>query len=292
MANEAVVSKSRFPLSFVMKLDAFLKPWLAVVVAVSLTLVSCNSTKDVVYFQDLPLEQEQAIVNLNQVKIQPGDQISIVVSCKDPEVAMIFNLVQVNNRLGQNTGTKGSVSTDSSNGVSYYLVNSFGDIDFPILGEIHVAGLTREEVQRKIKKLIVDGGYINEPIVTVNFVNLHFSMIGQVSSPGKYAITDDKINLVEAFAMAGDLDITGLRNRVFVIREQDGKRTAYRVDMRSPDVFKSPVYYLQQNDIVYVEPNNMKAGQASVNQNVFKSATFWMSLASFATSMILLIKNW
>ncbi len=255
-----------------------------------LMLSSCNSTKKIVYLQDKQLNVPENITNFNTIKIQPGDEISIVVSCKDPESAMLFNLLQVNNRIGQTSSSATGGSSSNANGqVSTYRVNTFGDIEFPILGTIHVAGLTREELSEKIKKLIIEGGYINQPIVTVNFVNLHFSMVGDISSPGVYSISEDKVNLLEAIAMAGDLNITGRRDAIYVIREENGKRTTYPVDLRSESLYNSPVFYLQQNDIVYVEPNNVKAGQSSVNENNFKSVTFWMSFASFAMAIAIFV---
>lgn len=263
---------------------------LLLLVIAALAVSSCNSTKEVVYLQDKVLNTPETISNLNTIKIQPGDQISIVVSCKDPETAMVFNLITVNNQLSGSSMSGGGQRSGSSNGqVSNYRVNSVGDIDFPVLGPIHIAGLTREEVSDKIKSLIVGGGYIKDPIVTVNFVNLHFSIIGDVSSPGMYSISEDKVSIIEALAMAGDLSITGRRDQIFVIREVDGQRTIYPMDLRSQNVFDSPAYYLQQNDVVYVEPNNVKSGQSTVNENMFKSVSFWMSFASFAMAVVLFV---
>lgn len=168
-------------------------------------------------------------------------------------------------------------------------MDSQGNIDFPVLGELHVAGMTRKEVSTMIKDRLVSEDLVKDPIVTVEFLNLHFTAIGDIGAPGQYSIGNDQINLFEAIAMAGDLNITGKRDAVYVIREEDGHRITHKVDLRSADVFDSPVYYLQQNDIIYVEPNGMKAGQSTVNENSWKSVGMWMSITSFLLSIGVLI---
>lgn len=233
--------------------------------------------------QNSRYNHEEAIVNLNKIKVQPQDQISIVVSCKEPEVAALFNLLVANNRLG--TGSSGS---NNSGQIASYTVNGQGDINFPVLGKIHVAGLTRQEIGDYISKRLIDEGYVTDPIVTVEFGNLHFSVVGEVTGPGVYSINNDQVTLFEAIAMAGDLTIYGDRN-VTVIREKDGKRTKYQVDLRDDSLFNSPAYYIQQNDVVYVEPNSVRAGQSTVNENNFKSVSLWISLASFLTTIAVLI---
>ena len=128
-------------------------------------------------------------------------------------------------------------------------------------------------------------------MVTVEFMNLYFSVLGEVKSPGKYTISKDQITLLEAIAMAGDLTITGKRDAIFVIREEAGQRITHWVDLRSQDIFQSPVYYLKQNDVIYVQPNKMRAGQSTINENNVKSVSLWISIASFLTSLgVLLFK--
>lgn len=259
-------------------------------IGVVMLLSSCNSQKNVLYLQDNVMDQPEVIENAKNIRIQPRDQISIMVSCKEPQLAVIFNLLQTNQRLGNSGGAKGGASTSNSSGnTSAYTVDSQGNIDFPVLGELHVAGMTRKEVSTMIKDRLVSEDLVKEPIVTVEFINLHFTAIGDITSPGQYAISNDQINLFEAIALAGDLNITGKRDAVYVIREEDGRRVTHKVDLRSTDVFDSPVYYLQQNDIIYVEPNGMKAGQSTVNENSWKSVGMWMSITSFLLSIGVLI---
>lgn len=252
-------------------------------------LSSCHSQRNVLYLQDNVIDQSEVIENAKNIRIQPRDQISIMVSCKEPQLAVIFNLLQTSQRLGSSGGTKGGSSSSSSGNTSAYTVDSQGNIDFPVLGELHVGGMTRKEVSTMIKDRLVREDLVKDPIVTVEFINLHFTAIGDISSPGQYAIGNDQINLFEAIAMAGDLNITGKRDAVYVIREEDGHRITHKVDLRSADVFDSPVYYLQQNDIIYVEPNGMKAGQSTVNENSWKSVSMWMSITSFLLSIGVLI---
>lgn len=239
-------------------------------------LASCSAHKDIVYLQNERFGESEAILNLNKIKIQPHDQVSIIVSCKEQELADLFNL------------KRSQLSGGGTNTRMGYTVDDAGNITFPNLGPIHIAGLTRDEISKKIANLLIAGKWISDPIVTVEFNNLHFSALGEVKSPGSYPITNDHITLLEALSMAGDLSIHGERD-IMVIREQNGKRVKYMVDLRDNNLYDSPVYYLQQNDVIYVKPDQTVARQAADNPNNFKSISFWMSIASFLTSMAILI---
>lgn len=249
----------------------------------SLMLASCGSTKEVVYLQDLQPVEGEVIANLNTVRVQPGDELNIVVTAKDPQLAQLYNLITPPNRMNN------SKVFTSMGDVQAYLVNSDGNIDFPQLGEIHVAGLTRDEISKEIKTRLSSSQQLKDAVVTVNFVNLHFAVVGEVTKPGMYAISTDRTTIIDALSMAGDLTIFGKRDNISVVREQDGKRYVYQIDLRSKDLFNSPAYYLQQNDVVYVQPNKTRAGQASVNENQWKNVGIWVSLASVLTSICVLI---
>lgn len=249
-------------------------------------LCACNSTKQIVYMQDMQPVTDQVIANLNTIKVQPGDVLSIIVTCKDPKLASLFNLISSTNRL---YGASGEMRFNSSGEMSGYTVTQSGDIDFPQLGMVHVAGLTREQIAAEIKNKLVSSALIKDPVVTVDYVNLHFSVIGEVAKPGYYSISNDRTTLLDALGQAGDLTVYGKRDRVFVIREENGKRSTYQIDLRSKDLFNSPAYYLQQNDVIYVEPNKTRAGQSSVNENQWKNVGIWTSLASVLTSIAVLI---
>lgn len=239
---------------------------------------SCRSSKkDVLYLQDAVYNQMMPITNAADIKVMPRDELQINVSCREPQLAQMFNL------------QPGTTSSGSSQRQRLgYLVDNKGYIEFPILGELHVEGLTRIQVADLIKNEIEKRNLLKDPVVTVNFDNLHFTVLGEVKSPGQFAIDRDQINLFEALGMAGDLTIHGERDKVYVVRETDGQRVMHRVDLKSTDVFTSPVYYLQQNDMIVVEPNGMKAGQRTANENSLKSISMWMSILSFITTMVVL----
>lgn len=256
--------------------------------AVTLMTGSCSTTyKNINYFQDVTPDEAEEIAINRGILIQPKDMISIVVSSRNPELAQIFNLPRVTYQMGSGT-TSGSIS-NSSNGIMGYSVDNDGNIDFPVLGTLHVAGMTRWEVAKMIKKQLISQNLLKDAVVTVEFMNFKVSVIGEVNSPGTYDIQGDKITILEALGMAGDLTIFGKRNNVTVIREQNGKRIFYKVDLRSVDLFDSPAYNLQQNDVVYVEPNKVRAGQSTINENNVKSVSLWISIASFLTTLATLL---
>lgn len=251
----------------------------------ALALASCNTSKKIVYFQDIQVNRPEAITEARDITVQPKDQISILVSSKDPQLAALFNLPRVQYRVGDN-------NMQNTNGdVSGYTLDTEGYIDFPVLGRLYVAGMTKSEIASYIKKRLMDENLINDPVVTVEFMNLYYSILGEVNNPGKYMITKDQITLLEAISMAGDLTIYGKRDAVFVVREEDGQRVTHWVDLRTQDLFHSPIYYLKQNDVIYVQPNKVRAGQSTINENSVKSVSLWISIASFLSSLgVLLFK--
>ncbi len=246
---------------------------------------SCAGTKDIVYFQDAPAGYNVQLPEPKIVEVQISDKISIVVNSKDPELASIFNLSFVNSRAARSISSGNSLASGSSN-MSVYTVDTKGNIDFPVLGELHVQGLTREEIAAMVKDMIISRKLIMDPVVTVEFANLFVTVLGDVSSPGRHEIDKDKVTVLDIISKAGDLDITGLRKNVKVFREEDGKQVCYQLDFTSAEnVFMSPVYYLKQDDIIYVEPNKMKVRESTVNGNTFVSASFWISFTSFLMSL-------
>ena len=216
----------------------------------------------------------------------PQDQLSIVVTSSSPTMASIFNKAV----LGQISNTEMSASTNSGNNhILGYTVDNDGNINFPQLGVIHVAGLNRWELQTLIEQKLSTTGLLKDANVTVEFLNFKISVLGEVSSPDTYTVTGDKITIFQALSLARDLTINGQRNDIKVIREKNGERQIFTVDLRSSDIFNSPAYYLQQNDVVYVTPNKVKAGQSTINENTFKSVSFWMSLGTIAITVVNLI---
>ena len=248
---------------------------------------SCNTSKEILYFQDIVVNQPEVIESARDITVQPKDQISITVSSKDPQLAALFNLTRVQYRAG----TTDLRSGNNNGEISGYTLDEKGNIDFPVIGSLHIAGMTKSQIATLIKKRLVEEDLVKDPVVTVEFMNLYFSVLGEVKTPGKYSITKDQISFLEAISMAGDLTIYGKRDAIFVIREENGERVTHWVDIRSKDIFTSPVYYLKQNDVVYVQPNKVRAGQSTINENNVKSVSLWISIGSFLTSLgVLLFK--
>lgn len=252
--------------------------------------VSCSTPSQISYFQDLrPGESEQQVVAATEIKVRPADKLSIIVNSRDPQLTQLFNLPYVTKQLGQGSIVS-SFTSNNSQGVSGYTVDEQGMIDFPVLGKIKVAGMNREEIAAFIKGELLAKNLIKDPVVTVEYMNLCISVLGEVANPGRYNIDRDKVTLLDAISMAGDLTIYGKREKVLVLREEEGVQRVYGVNLCSAEhLYTSPVYYLRQNDVVYVEPNNVRARQATVNGNNVRSTSFWISLASLLTTIAVLV---
>lgn len=238
---------------------------------------SCASQKNIVYLQDNILNTMIETAEGGEIRFKPNDIISIYVSSRKPELASIFN--------GGSNSTDGKISTGSGLG---FMVDLEGNIDYPILGEIKVAGFTKIELEKHLKSKIIESKMIDDATVTVEYKNLTFSTIGEVSRPSVYSITKEKTTIFEALSQSGDLLINGLRERVYLTRRVDNALITYQVDLRSRDIYQSPAFYIQQNDMIYVEPNKIRANQSTTNGNTVRTASFWMSLASFLTTMTLI----
>ena len=225
------------------------------------------------------------------ITIRPEDKISILVNSRDPQLTDLFNLPIMSRQLGQSL-RNGAASTGSSQGVSAYTVDASGEIDFPVLGKIYVAGMKREEIAKYIKEALIRENLVKDPVVTVEFANLCVSVLGEVNNPGRFSIDRDRLTILDALSMAGDLTIYGNRYKVLVLRQEGDVQRVYGIDLTSGEhIYTSPAYYLQQNDVVYVEPNSVKARQSTVNGNNVRSTSFWISLASLLTSIAILVFN-
>lgn len=256
------------------------------------TTFSCSTPSHVTYFQDLrPGESEQKVIAATEIKVRPGDKLSIIVSSRDPQLTQLFNLPSFTQQIGQAVVSKGAGSASgSSQGISGYTVDEEGMIDFPVLGKLEIAGKNREEVAAFIKEELLSKNLVKDPVVTVEYMNLCISVLGEVAQPGRYSIDRDKVTVLDAISMAGDLTIYGKREKVLVLREEEGVQHVYGVNLCSAEhLYTSPVYYLRQNDVVYVEPNNVRARQSTINGNNVRSTSFWLSLASFLTTIGVLI---
>lgn len=244
----------------------------------ALLICSCETPR-VVYFEDLDHGKTVQARDPLDISLRIGDKLHIVVSTRDQQLTQLFNLSGGNGNMGGSNG-----------GRLAYIIDSQGNIDFPILGTLHVAGLRREEVASKIKGDLIASNLVKDPVVTVDYAGLYFDVLGEVASPGRYSIDRDRFTLLEGLSMAGDLTISGLRENVAVIRTEGNQRTTYRVNLQSgEELYKSPVYYLQQDDIIYVEPNKKRANQSTMNNTLLESPTFWMSVTTFLMSLSVFI---
>lgn len=246
-------------------------------------LGGCASQKQISYLQNLPVQYEQILPEKQEIVIHSDDLLSVMVNSKDMELAQMFNLPMVNYQI--NNGT--SVVNSGQNRLLGYLVDKEGTIDFPVLGKLKVEGLTRSELTALIKEQLINKGLINDPIVTIQFLNFRVSVLGEVAHPGTFNVASERITLLEALSCAGDLTIYGKRDNIKIIRDMKGKRIVATVDLRKNDILTSEYYYLQQNDIIYVEPNKVKAGQREINQN--RTIGTWASIVSVLASIAVLI---
>ena len=244
---------------------------------VVLLSTSCASRKDVVYLQEADYYETKQLPVNEGVKIQTGDLLDIIVNNKNPELAAPFNLSML---YSEATGS----ATTQVERLSY-LVNKDGSIDFPVLGELRVRGLTLFRLTTLLKKELSEKGYMEDPIVTVRLLNYKIAVLGEVNSPGTKKFEKERVTILDAVSAAGDLTLYGKRENVLLIREHEGKRKMVRLDLTAIDLFESPYFYLQQNDVVYVEPVKNKINQRNSNPNV----SVILSYLSFITSLVSLV---
>lgn len=249
----------------------------------ALLLMSCASTKNVAYFQNAQYVDFEQSRMLYDAKIMPKDILSITVSTSNPEAAKPFNLSVPTSFSSTNR------SLISNGNLQSYLVDNNGCIDFPIVGSLKVGGLTKSDCEQLIRAKILP--YLNKnenPIVTVRMTNYKISVLGEVNRPGMFTVSNEKINILEALAQAGDLTIHGVRNTVKLIREDaTGKKDMVTLNLNDANIVNSPYYYLQQNDIVYVEPNKVKAR----NSGVGSTTGLWFTATSILISLTALMYN-
>lgn len=251
-----------------------------------LLLISCAAPKNIDYFQDVRTGTIIKTANIKDIKIQPEDKLSIVVSTQDPALSSLFNLTN-----SQMAPTGISSYAQGGNEASYYTVSPYGDINFPVLGKLHIIGMTRSQLASFIENKLISEELVQQPIVTVEFVNTGISVLGEVKNPGLYSFNKDHMTIIDAIAMAGDLTMNGLRENVLVMRKNsEGVQEGYRVDLTNlQELARSPAYYLQQDDIIYVEPNNTAKRSTTPVGNSAYSPAFWVSLISVVTTIATLV---
>lgn len=252
------------------------------VLALLILMNSCASSKQVVYFKNIDSIDLAASKGLHDARIMPKDMLTITVSTTDPAASRPFNLTV------SNTVNAGS-SISNATSLQQYLVDNSGNINFPIIGKLHVQGLTMEECQNMICERVTPYMAKTEnPIVTVRMASFRITVFGEVGSPKVIPVTSEKMSIIEALAAAGDLSIYGKRKNILLIREDaSGEKHHVRLDLTDAKIFNSPYYYVQQNDIIYVEPNSVKAKGASIGP----STTLWFSFIGIVTSVASLLVN-
>ena len=236
-------------------------------------IFSCTPKKDILYYQNIEMMAQEKL-NSYEIRIQPDDLLKINISAEDPTITAPFNLNP------SNVGSSGGGSASSSSGITNYLVDADGYIDFPELGRLKLSGMTRSEVLALFKKKIA--AYIKNPIITIRLENFKVVVQGEVGGPGVFQVSSDRFTLIEALTMAGDLRPTSRRDNILVIRDIDGVKSYHRVDVTKADFINSPYYYMAQNDVVYVEPK-----YRTISPDVTLVTTF-TSLALTLLSFILI----
>ena len=244
-------------------------------------LASCTSYKNVPYLQDIDAVNYNTVeIPMYDAKIMPKDLLTITVNTTDPQAAAPFNLtVQTPYNVAQST----SITTQAA--LQQYLVDNDGNVNFPVLGTLHLGGLTKNQAEELITGKL--GTYLKEkPVVTVRMANYKISVLGEVAHPGTFTVSNEKINVLEALAMAGDLTIYGIRDNVKLIREDaHGQRSIHILDLNNADLVLSPYFYLQQNDVLYVTPNKTKAKSSDIGT----TTTTWLSATSILVSLASLL---
>ena len=259
---------------------------LFVALAASVMLLSsCGSSKDVPYFQNINEVTYNTPSELYDAKIMPKDILTITVSTTDPKAATPFNLT-----ISEPLSITGRVST-SGGTLQTYLVDNNGDIVYPVIGTLHVKGMTVRECEALIKQKITPYLSATEnPVVTVKMSNFKVSVFGEVARPNTFTVSTGKINVLEALAQAGDMTIYGKRDNVTIIREDaDGKKTYHQMDLRDANIINDPYFYLQQNDVVYVEPNTVKTRNAAIGTSTtltFSAVSILISISSLVVNIL------
>lgn len=259
-------------------------------VAAMLSITSCGSYKRLAFLQDLKTDETYIVQERPEAKISVGDKLSIVVTCSNPTLAAPFNVVS-----GHSYYDRGSTSMDNENigvrseGDRGYLVDKNGDIDFPVLGKINVAGATLLELKNEIERLLKEKPYIQDPLVFVEFLNFQVTMLGQISN-GNYIFKSGSVNILEALAEAGSLGSGAVIDELWVIRTTGGQRKLYTVNLKSKSLYDSPVFYLQQNDLIYAKPKNNLTDTEAANRFTAWS-TFMTAISTLTTVWLIYLSR-
>ena len=262
------------------KINYIMRKYLQIILF-GLLMVSCGTPKDIAYFQDRqPGTSAPAIIrNSTPFKVRPGDRVSIFVKSRNEKLSQQFNMYSGNNM--NNMGL--------TNGQSGYLVDEKGEIDFPVLGKLKLEGLDRKEITDTLTNILRNSKLVDDAIVKVEYTGLYVTILGE-GGGRRINIDKDRLTFFELLAQMGDLDINALRKNILVIREEDGVRSQYEIDLtKMQNVYDSPAYYVHQNDIVYIEPNDKTKRNSTVNGNLFQTWGFWTGLTGLGITLYSII---
>jgi len=267
------------------------------VMALAVMMCSCVSTKKIVYFQgaDSLYTQAQQVLQQYEMKLKPADQILVKVTCSEPDLLSVFAQDVVMGTSGGGRSTSSSyLSSGASGGMSNaygYTITNDGYVVLPSIGKVHVAGLTTVDAAKVIEEKIKEVNHISDPGVTVNLLNARVAVLGAVKSPRVVSLTSERNTVLDVLSQCGDIADTGLRQKIKLFREVDGQRMMYEMDLTKSNVFESPGYYVQQNDLIYVEPNKSQSIKSSAFYTFWTAGATIISTLATVTSMIFLIKN-
>lgn len=258
------------------------KKYVALCVVIMTMLTACVTPKNYNYLQDLQPGHDLTTPANGYIRLQPKDEISILVKSKSPELDALFN------HSLQTQAVSGQVA--GNNYVEGYTLNDKGEIDFPQLGMVTLAGLTRSEAEATIKQCLETAGLLKNATVTIGYRNLSYTVMGEVNHAGEYGIGKDKLTLLEALGKAGDLTVYGQRDSIIVVRDNGDRRSTLVADLtQGKKLYASDAFFIHQNDLIYVKANNVKARQSTANGNEARSLSLWITIASVLTSLIVLI---
>lgn len=267
------------------------------VLTLAVMMCSCVSTKKIVYFQgaDSLYTQAQQVLQQYEMKLKPADQIMVKVTCSEPDLLSVFAQdVVMGSTGGGRSNSSSYLSSGASGGMSNaygYTITNDGYVVLPSIGKVYVAGLTTVDAAKVIEEKIKEVNHISDPGVTVNLLNARVAVLGAVKAPKVVNLTSERNTVLDVLSQCGDIADTGLRQKIKLFREVEGQRMMYEIDLTKSDVFESPGYYVQQNDLIYVEPNKSQSIKSSAFYTFWTAGATIISTLATVTSMIFLIKN-
>ena len=254
-----------------------------------LMMSSCVSTKKIVYFQD-PQEvfrQGQQIMQQYEMRLKPADQVLVKVTCSEPELLTIFAQDVMMGTAGTAQNASSLANSGNMTNVYGYTVTNEGFITLPAVGRVSVAGLTTDEAAQRVEQSIIDAKLIKDPEVTVRLLNARVAVLGAVKAPQVVSLTSERNTVLDILSRCGDIADTGLRQNVTLYREEDGVLKKYPIDLTNVDVFKNPAYYVQQNDMIYVEPNKSQTVKSSAFYTFLGAGASIISVVSAIVTIVM-----